>query len=464
MARDLALYLALQSLVCVASSLGIPPADSHTEIISRDVCIIGGGSSGTYSAIRLQQMNKSVALIERQDRLGGHVNTYVDPTSNKTFDYGVIIYDNTSLVTDYLGHLDVPVVSANSLFGGITLSADFATGAVLPASAANETSLGAALLAYLDQLAKYPYLVNGFNLPDPVPDDLLLTWGDFLDKYQLGAMAFVSFQYNQGAGNTLAQQTLYMLKYFPAATVQSLLTGGFITTAHHANQQIYDSALAKLGSDALICSNVTKIIRGSDGVEVHVSTPTGTRLIKASKLLVTIPPKLSNLGFLDLDFQERSLFGQFNNSYYWDAVLKNSGIPDNTSFSNVDPAAPYAIPPMPGVYSYGATGFQGLHSVYYSSPHAMSDGEVKAEILDANARLVQSLGYPQMQPSFVGFNAHNPFLLTVSADDIKNGFYTKLEGLQGQKSTWWTGATWQTQDSSAIWAFTEDLILPKLAA
>lgn len=62
------------------------------EVIERDVCIIGGGSSGTYSAIRLQQMNKTFALIEREDRLGGHVNTYIDPVTNQTLDYGVVVW------------------------------------------------------------------------------------------------------------------------------------------------------------------------------------------------------------------------------------------------------------------------------------------------------------------------------------------------------------------------------------
>ena len=43
--------------------------------LQRDVCVIGGGSSGTYAAIRLQQMGMDVALIEEKDRLGGMLCT-----------------------------------------------------------------------------------------------------------------------------------------------------------------------------------------------------------------------------------------------------------------------------------------------------------------------------------------------------------------------------------------------------
>ena len=34
------------------------------DIIIRDVCVIGGGSSGTYTATRLRDSNKSVVVLE----------------------------------------------------------------------------------------------------------------------------------------------------------------------------------------------------------------------------------------------------------------------------------------------------------------------------------------------------------------------------------------------------------------
>lgn len=52
----------------------------HLEIIRRDVCIIGGGATGTYAAVRLSQdMGKSVIVVEKTGRLGGHVGEYRPP-------------------------------------------------------------------------------------------------------------------------------------------------------------------------------------------------------------------------------------------------------------------------------------------------------------------------------------------------------------------------------------------------
>ena len=42
-----------------------------------------------------------------------------------------------------------------------------------------------ALAAYAAQLARYPYLDAGFDLPYPVPSDLLLPFGDFVKKDSL---------------------------------------------------------------------------------------------------------------------------------------------------------------------------------------------------------------------------------------------------------------------------------------
>lgn len=45
---------------------------------------------------------------------------------------------------------------------------------------------------------------------------------------------------------------------------------------------------------------------------------------------------------------------------------------------------------------------------------------------------------------------------------IRDGFYVILLALQGKRNTFYTGATWETQDSGMIWNFTEQYVLPKL--
>ena len=88
----------------VASLVGLAASHSYSsisitnykqgDIITRDVCIIGGGSTGTYSAVRLGDFNKSVIVVEMKGRLGGHTETYIDPPTQIPVDYhrGWILY------------------------------------------------------------------------------------------------------------------------------------------------------------------------------------------------------------------------------------------------------------------------------------------------------------------------------------------------------------------------------------
>jgi len=152
------------------------------DIITRDVAVIGGGSSGIYSAIQLLDKGKSVVVVEKKDRVGGHTETYIDP-SGKTIDMGVIVFHNTTLVRDYFTRLRIPFIVANGFGGGEPRSYDLRTGEAVTLNRPNQTAVGAAFAKYAQVFAKYPKLNEGLFLPDPVPDELVLPLYDFLKKY-----------------------------------------------------------------------------------------------------------------------------------------------------------------------------------------------------------------------------------------------------------------------------------------
>src|SRR5262245_50148167 len=110
------------------TSVGLRAAsgDDGRPII-RDVCVIGGGSAGTYAAVRLRDMGKSVVVVERKGRLGGHAETFHDPATGIPVDIGVIVFEPEDLVRQYFARFNVPLVPAN-FAGGETAFADFRTG------------------------------------------------------------------------------------------------------------------------------------------------------------------------------------------------------------------------------------------------------------------------------------------------------------------------------------------------
>src|SRR5271154_7522325 len=130
----------LKAVLCLGGLLSISnavPIDERNftpqDIITRDVCIIGGGATGTYSAVRLSQdMGKSVVVVEKTGRLGGHTETYIDPVTQYPVDYGVLAYHNISVVTDFFARFNVSLTAVSLASPFTTDYVDLGTGKVVP--------------------------------------------------------------------------------------------------------------------------------------------------------------------------------------------------------------------------------------------------------------------------------------------------------------------------------------------
>jgi glycine/D-amino acid oxidase-like deaminating enzyme len=86
LASALLLALALPSAV----SAGAGSAAASAEAL--DVCVVGAGPSGVAAALALSQRGKSVALLEREDGVGGQAYpSYQDPASGFRVHMGAVV-------------------------------------------------------------------------------------------------------------------------------------------------------------------------------------------------------------------------------------------------------------------------------------------------------------------------------------------------------------------------------------
>jgi hypothetical protein len=449
-----AVFLTSIPFICLAHDT------TPVATLSRDVCIVGGGAAGTYAAIRLLDQNQSVIVVERQDRLGGNTQTYIDPVTGAPIDIGVVVWQNNPLVTNYFKRLNVPLVVLNydlpSPFR--TQYSDFQTGEIVPGYTPPNPTSG--FEAYAEQLLQYPYLDIGFQLPDPIPSDLLIPFGDFVAKYNISSAVAIIFETTQAIGNLLDVLTLYVMKYFGFSIIQSF-ENGFVTTASHDNSQLYESAQAVLANvDAvLLRSRVISTTRNDNGAQMDVSTPDGLKCLQCKKIVLAIPPTVENLCPFAFNSTELALFEKFSATGYYTGLIRNSGIPDNTSIQNTAAHGPYNIPSLPCIYAFGATGVPGLHQVLYGSSQPLPGSAVEKDIL-ANLKRLQAAGTIPLgaDPEFAIFASHIPFQFTVPASAIQDGFYARINALQGTRSLFMTGAAFESEDSSLIWQFTESLL------
>jgi hypothetical protein len=460
--RDLLKIAGLSATGAVATAPRTVSADEGQPIV-KDVCIIGGGSAGTYTAVRLRDLGKSVVVVEREGRLGGHAETYYDPGTGIPIDIGVIVFENVPLVTNYFARFGVPLLPAG-FSGGETAYVDFKTGRLVRGYVPppRQEAFGAVAMYQQILAQNFPYLDDGFQLPSSVPPDLLLPFGEFVEKYGLQAMVPLVFGYGQGAGDLLQDVSLYVLKLFSANVVNSLLGGGFFV-APTGTSSLYAAAGAFLGSDVLFDSCVVRVDRRRGSIRVWVDTPSGPQRIHCNKLVFACPPTLTSLAPLDLDLTELRLLAGFSSKHYSTGVVRLSGVAPGLSIDNTGTNTPYNLPDLPGTYGLSPSPVPGLWNVKFGSPSPLPDFLVRSAI-EADIRRMNRAGtFPVKLEEFEIFKTHVPFQNSVAAQEIARGFYTRLNALQGRNDTFYNGATFQTNDSSLIWRFTEGL-LPQILA
>jgi Flavin containing amine oxidoreductase len=463
--RDVLKVVGSTAAVAAASTLTKKRAlAGQSRRIVRDVCVLGGGSAGTYTAIRLRDLGKSVVVVEKQAELGGHAQTvYVGP-ANTPVDIGVIVFEDTPLVTSYFGRFGVTLAPLNLGAGGSTAYIDYRTGQTVNYSPPGPAAFGAAFGEYLQLLeTQFPYLDAGFQLPNPVPPDLLLSFGDFVTKYGLDALVPTVFAFGQGLGNLFEDLALYVLKNFSLSVAGSLATGGFLGVPG-GTHQLYAAAAASLGADAIFNATVASVRRAGGGAQVLIETADGPSVIECTKLVIAFPPTPFNLAPVDLDSTEASLLSHFRAKYYATGLVRLDGLAPGLTIQNVAPNTRDNLPVLPGIYALSPTAVEGYYNVKYGSNFWLPDDVVKGNIALDIKRLASSGNFPGLTfGGFDVFSSHAPFEMNVSKDEIVDGFYTRLNALQGHRDTFYNGAALQTNDSSLIWEFTESL-LPQIVA
>lgn len=452
-------------------------------VVTRDVAIIGGGTTGSFAATWLLDHGLSFAIVERSAVLGGHSQTVYDDDGH-IIEYGNVFFEDTITARNYFGRYGVdfarlpavndpdhPIQFYNLVTGQHVV--DFHP----PAPAAWLT----ALIKWADILERdFDFLSEGYYLPDPVPEELLTPFVDFVSKHQLQDMLNVAFQVAQGFGDLLHVPTLYAAKVLSPSLVRKIIRNEMLVL-QQGNAELYRRSMVDFSKHShqaslFLSTRVVHVNREPDAegyLSVLVETTddasssgyTATSTIRAKTLLVTIPPTKQNLiPFLELDeTHEEPVFSRLFCNYYWTGVLRDAQLPA-AEVQNCDLANPGAVPSMPGSYVFEATPSARLHSFWYGAP-AGTPNQTREGVLDAVAGEISRLhaqmgldGEDTKELQVVAFGDFGDFACMVDREAIHGAFYRDLYALQGYRATWWTGATWHTHDASLLWDFTAEVL------
>ncbi|KAL0935971.1 amine oxidase [Colletotrichum truncatum] len=466
-------FVAFFGLLTLAATTAIPDSTA-ARVIERDVIILGGGASGSHAAVRLREdLNKTVVVIEKKNRLGGHVSTYDDPKTGKPYDVGVYSYTDYPGAREFFDRFNIPIQDPLRL-ALTNLYADFDTGKLANYSAPTYNATQAGLRQYLTLCERYeefilPSYAKFPDAGDGIPEDLTLKFSDFVKKHRLEAAVPRIFQVTGlGMGNLGDQTTLYVMQAFGAPITRSLLgiIGSFVPVSLR-NQDIYDAISEQLGDDVFYSSTAIKTVRSEEGVEVLVKGADNTRtLIRAKKLLISFEPTLDNLRGIDIDEQETSVFEKWQWSAVYAGVVSHPSLSDSYGYTNNVPTNWMSLPRTPFVDGFSYLGGDNFR-VLVSSTGNLDSREAQRMVEKSLKHLADAGTIPPLgkqRPEIKYWANHGPMHLHVSPSELKAGFITKLYALQGRKNTYFTGGAWTAQFSTILWEYNNQFVLPKLLA
>ncbi|EER28082.1 hypothetical protein D8B26_006743 [Coccidioides posadasii str. Silveira] len=455
MQLSVAILSVLAYPLALAADIFSPDSYAAGDVIFRDFAIIGGGAAGTYAAIGLRDMNRSIALVERSGRLGGHAVTYTAPKTGGTVDFGVQLYLNNTLCRNFFSRLNTPIANASFDFAGTPVYADFAWGTVLP-----DFQIPHLGPDYVNELNKYPYLENGFNLPDPIPKDLLLPWSQYIQKYNINQSVHATLARPANPGNPLNTLAMYVFNDINHVMLAEH-NGLAIVNANHDNSELYRNALAELGPDVLLDSTVLfahRSRRRRGGVSLVVKTPAGNKLIMAKQLIIAMPQILDNMKYFGLDQREGRILSQIRGSPYYGGVINNTGLSTDYNYHNVGANTSYHVPALPNVPVITPTHVDGLFYYWYNPGEPATRDKVQKAMTTTIKTLQRATnGTTTAEPEFLDFSDFSPLRLDVSSQSITGGFYRDMYGLQGYRNTWYIGTLFVV-GSSQVWNNTATML------
>ncbi|EFX05568.1 amine oxidase flavin-containing superfamily [Grosmannia clavigera kw1407] len=475
----LSVVAALASCCGAFSNCSFGAQYANASYKSVDVVIVGGGSSGSNAAVHLKDAGLDVLVVEKNTQLGGMVNSWTDPSTGTVYDYGVAAYTNYTGTLDFFARLGINVTTASSLAVESTY-VDMSTGLAINYTAPSLTDEVVALEKYYNISSQYAdlYLPSYANWPAPtdIPEDLLLPFRDFAQKYDLDAALFLLWwTIVSGLGNMLDAPTLYVFQTFGPTTAAAFLgEAPEWVPESRRNQDIYDKIAEILGAPAVMTNSLVvsaQRLADNDGVTLVVEDQTtmAYTIVNAKRLVMAIEPTASNVEPFDMDTKETAVFAKGNWSAVNTGIITHPSLPVDGQINNLPAAAEngnyYAYPTVPFVDYFSYIG-DNRWQVIVGSWYGITDVEAQAIASEAIEKMAAAGTIPATNGTkmeVLSWSNHGAMDMRVTADDLKAGYIQEQYSLQGYRSTYWTGAAFSSQLSTFLWAYNEQYLVPLVA-
>ena len=251
----------------------------------------------------------------------------------------------------------------------------------------------------------------------------------------------------------------YVMKYLDTTTAMEFINMR-LWTWKDGTQSIYEAANKKLNHPAVLNTEVVKVVRPAEGeqgkIQVTVKDKDGERTEEFDQLIITTP--LDHFAkYADAREEEKELFSKIIHEKYVNFIAKfpeNAGptisgyIFDNMTVDRLGHAMVY--------YHRWEDQQANCPSVVYALRNHMGSEDVA---YDETIRLMEEdmklCGFPVEERMYEQETYYCPH---VSPEDYADGWYDKLDAMQGKQNTWYAGEVLGFGDMEDTCAASKDLV------
>jgi protoporphyrinogen oxidase len=384
------------------------------------ICIIGAGAAGLVAAKTLKEMGyEKVSILEREPIAGGKCCSY--QYDGKSYELGAgLIARNNKIVYDLAEEFNIPLHNVQSYTDNLY---DIKTGKKIE----NSFPLTEKISFFWQLLIKYRRLCHQYeSLSKPgyvaVEGSLAEYFSDWAPKNGISLIEKNLERYFTGFGYGYWEEipAAYVLKYIDWESVKSFMRGQFYTFPTSI-QSLWIAVAAQLNVEY---NCIIKSIRRTDIITIETNHG-----IQEYDYLLISSPLDDALNFMAATQEEQTLFSQIIYNDYQCYAYSLDNFPDETGFllDYLDPSE--RTQPM---FWYKPTTDSDFYTFYVLSDWKTTEEQIRKNIEKVIATFGGTIKKFHVCRKWKYFPRCSP-------ENMRNGFYDKIENLQGQNKTYFIG-------------------------
>ena len=459
------------------------------------ICIIGGGPAGISAAMYLQKKGyDNYVVYERQNRVGGKCFSPLIEVNGEKRTYetgaimGAITYHAVHEVEEFAGisHADGPNMrrmyrdKTGKEIHPFEPKVDFSLSKMFSLLKLKKQ------MKKLNELMKTKYkgydcyghrgvaqgkyhglskeLDNSLQMiegENPNLKDLALPYDQFckLNGVEEVMRIWIGPYTSFGYGYFDEIPAAYVMKYLDTTTAMEFINMR-LWTWKNGTQSIYEAANKKLNHPAILNTEVVKVVRPNEGeegkIKVTLKDKDGERTEEFDQLIITTP--LDHfVEYADAREEEKELFSKIIHEKYVDFIAKfkeNDGptisgyIFDNMTVDRLGHAMVY-------YHRWEDQQANCPSTVYALRNHMGSEDVPYDETIKLMEEDMKLCGFPVEERLYEQETYYCPH---VSPKDYADGWYDKLDAMQGKQNTWYAGEVLGFGDMEDTCAASKDLV------